>query len=232
MLDSEENQKPTYDQILHKTLLERTGRNFKRNIERAPIPQSPPSLNQEEAINLIFDNILKKQKKQAADENAPQPPFSQSLSSSEVSHFSHTAATQNTAQSIHISQTYSNILDSILGLEDSSHPEQNKESGHSLQNTAAAAKEKFHKTKTDTASAALTSWQSKSHPLISQTFASALDSILELDEVSHTSAQSASEPHISETELLTQTLYHQQLDEILWPSEAKKKSNRTRYTPC
>jgi len=229
MSDSEDK-KSAYDKILHETLLERTGRNFKRNLGQAPVPQAPERLSKEDAANLIFDNILKKRENLPAKQAPAQDsaPLSSELSLDQ--------------RPTEISETYSDILDSILWPED-----QSEDSPPDLQKTVAEKPSKepvapdyqsiLHKTLANRTGKALDSTGKKNQPvnpprsqqpMISQTFAAALDSVLDFEE----ERPAKGKPPLggkgkskAENDLLTQTVYNQQLDEILWPSEAKKKSD-------
>lgn len=224
MPNSEEDKKSAYDKILHETLLERTGRSFRKNLEQAPLPKTPQRLSKEEAVNLIFDNILKKKEMRAAGEIPSSPP---------------PVPPPQAPKEIEMSRTYSDILDSILWPED-----QNEGPAEQLRQTVAehstvqqpeaaapAYQDILNKTlRSRTSPPTSDGKRRQASPLISQTFAAALDSILELDETAVTPGKPIPTPQNSQdSDLLTQTLYNQKLDEILWPSEAKKKSGRVRY---
>src|SRR3990167_1804124 len=70
MTDSEDSQSG-YDKVLRDTLLQRTGRNFQRELDHAPLPTAPKRMNKEEAANLIFDNILKKREQRMVQPEQP-----------------------------------------------------------------------------------------------------------------------------------------------------------------
>jgi hypothetical protein len=221
MTHSEESQS-AYDKILRETLLKRTGRNFERDLDHAPIPQAPKRMDKEEAANLIFDNILKKREQRIAQptpppepELNPLPPQTGPLSLSEDRPSS-------------ISGTYEEILDSILwGGDNTPEPERSDLRSTVVERAETTPKAENHRAiqppkRLPPTPAAPPKKQVISS--ISQTFSSALDAILEdqpdpppIDRAPPRKGKTAS------SDLLTQTVYNQQLDEILWPSEAKKK---------
>jgi len=232
MTDSEDSQSG-YDKVLRDTLLQRTGRNFQREVDHAPLPQAPKRMNKEEAANLIFDNILKKREQRIVQpeqppvseiENTPLPP----------SVHGDAALTISENRPTSISGTYGEILDSILwGEEEESPPPE--PAWPDLRSTVAENAEPappspnyqniLEKTLVNrTAKPPVAPPKKQSISSISQTFSSALDAVLKDDPVPPPEAKTP--PRKGKASLgdgLTQTVYNQQLDEILWPSEAKKK---------
>jgi len=66
------SQPPSYEQIMKNTLRMRTGKDFESNLQAAPPPPKLQKLSEEEAVNLIFDNIINKQQARAAQREQAQ----------------------------------------------------------------------------------------------------------------------------------------------------------------
>lgn len=228
MTDSEDPQSG-YDKVLRDTLLQRTGRNFQREVGHAPLPQAPKRMDKEEAANLILDNILKKREQRMAQ---PAPPPEEPTPLPASVH-GDAALTISENRPSNISGTYGEILDSILwGEENEAPPEP---AWPDLRSTVAENAEPappspnyqqiLEKTLVSrTAKAPVTPPKKQSISSISQTFSSALDAVLNDDPLPP--PESKAPPRKGKGaagDALTQTVYNQQLDEILWPSEAKKK---------
>lgn len=207
MTDSDEK-KTAYDKILHETLMQRTGRNFKKNLDQAPAPQVGERLKGEDAAHLIFDNILKKreERKQRMLQTEEQPAGPAS-------------SPESTGHS-----GYAEILDSILWPEETPAAQ-----AQNLQHTvierpvsppvppAARAQAAGVPASRPAVPPAV-----EPNPVLSQTFASTLDSILEFSAAPPPAPPRPLTRSAKELERMTQTQYNQQLDEILWPSEVKK----------
>ncbi|MBT9544417.1 MAG: hypothetical protein IV090_03430 [Candidatus Sericytochromatia bacterium] len=231
MTDSEDSQSG-YDKVLRDTLLQRTGRNFQRELDHAPLPTAPKRMNKEEAANLIFDNILKKREQRMVQ--SEQPPVSEPDSTPlPASVHGDAALTISENRPTSISGTYGEILDSILwGEEENAPPEP---TWSDLRSTVAENAESappspnyqniLEKTLVNrTAKPPVAAPKKQSISSISQTFSSALDAVLKDDPLPPPEAKiPPRKGKASPSDGLTQTVYNQQLDEILWPSEAKKK---------
>lgn len=230
MTDSEDSQSG-YDKVLRDTLLQRTGRDFQREVDHAPLPQAPKRMNKEEAANLIFDNILKKREQRIVQPE--QPPASEpDHSPLPASVHGDVALTISENRPTSISGTYGEILDSILwGEEEAAPPEP---TWPDLRSTVAENAEVappspnyqniLEKTLVNrTAKPVVAAPKRQSISSISQTFSSALDAVLKEEPLPPDAKAPPRKGKPSPADGLTQTVYNQQLDEILWPSEAKKK---------
>lgn len=202
------DRKPSsYEDMLKKTLLNRTGKGFKRNMGEAKLPDKPQKMSKEEAAEMIFDNILKKRETQAQAPQQPaqpapspaEPVKSTNLGYDEISEDdfleddflwsdSPSAALETTQVSKSPSQSYQDALQRTL-VSRTGAPSQAK--------TLAEPKESLN--------------QDLSYEDI-------LDDILGFNE------DAADDKNWDTDDMLTKTSYNQSLDSILWPSAAEKKN--------
>lgn len=240
---SDENQSPDnpasderYENILRHTLLKRTGRSFKRNVDQAIVPKQEKEKH-EDVANRIFDNIIKR--KQDRTESS-QVESSQS----------------EPERPSDIGKTYGEILDDLLwtdnGAEDLSQqtiaesnplplerpserrrpaptpdsepdPESLNPYQSILRKTLETRSQSFARRKGALRVDATDSDHNMPAPPgldeigdqpLSHHYSAALDEILGLDD--------ENSPAFRQEASLSRTLYHQKLDELLWPSEDER----------
>ncbi len=203
-----DNRDKKYEDILRNTLMKRTGKAFQRNMGQAPDPtQQQPTESHEDLANRIFDNILQKQKqmrdtpKVQATPAEPTPPPSS------------TERTERVEPSL--SETYGNILDDILWPDGDSGPQ---DAGHQIQDTIAENspyKNLLRRTLERDSGSLLEPTMAQTGDALSRQYADQLDEILNMSPTA--------EAFQDEDTSLTSTLYHQRLDDILWPKDERGK---------
>ncbi len=256
---SDEHQSPDnpakderYENILRNTLLKRTGRSFKRNVDQAIVPQQEKEKH-EDVANRIFDNIIKRKQDR-----------SEAVQSAQASKTPESEAKRPSE----ISKTYGEILDDLLWTEGGEElnqqtiaennplerprekplekpferrrpmpelddePEVANPYQSILRKTLETRSQSFarrrnsglrveatdsdHSLSDSPALPGLPSGPSLDEidaPPLSHHYSAALDEILGFDEDS---------PAFKQEVNLSRTLYHQKLDEILWPSEDER----------
>lgn len=219
--------------------MKRTGKSFRRNLEQAPDPtqnQAPPE-SHEDLANRIFDNILQKQRAMRdnpqvhntpvteASQNQASAPPPQPLSSPASGARDTNAIPNKSVTSIN--QRYSDILDDILwpdGDPTESAPSplpqdtlaENSPYKNLLRRTLERKSEKLpgvHQPSPFNPQEGLKPDE------LSQQYADQLDEILNLNSDTEHSFMAG----LAEDTSLTQTLYHQRLDNILWPKDERGK---------
>jgi hypothetical protein len=240
-----DNQPPEkkYEDILRQTLLKRTGKSFRRNLEQAPDPtqnQAPPE-SHEDLANRIFDNILQKQRAMRDNPQINNTPVTQSSKNADLqrSQSQQKPTPESRLQDLKsqplppkgvtsINQRYSDILDDILWPDGdpldsnaSSLPQdtlaENSPYKNLLRRTLERKSESLGNVNRSTPFEIQEPGLSTDE--LSQQYADQLDEILNLNSHPETSFVAG----LAEDTSLTQTLYHQRLDNILWPKDERGK---------
>lgn len=242
-----------YEDILRQTLLKRTGKSFRRNLDQAPDPtqnQAPPE-SHEDLANRIFDNILQKQRAMRDNPQVNNTPVTESSKAHDAQSGAQPQDTPSAEQrrqepypSSHaqdpmsqplppkgvtsINQRYSDILDDILWPDgDTSDNNQtplpqdtlaeNSPYKNLLRRTLERKSENLGSVNRSTPFEIQEPGLSADE--LSQQYADQLDEILNLN----TSPERSFISDLAEDTSLTQTLYHQRLDNILWPKDERGK---------
>ncbi|MGV3524501.1 MAG: hypothetical protein ACO1RX_09760 [Candidatus Sericytochromatia bacterium] len=194
-----------YENILRNTLMQRTGKNFQRNLDAAPVPQQEKE-DHDQVANRIFDNILKRRQLPLESSAAPAP--------AEL-------------QAPDMNKAYSDVLDDLLwpseplGVGGDAIPPQQTLAENNplapanpyqdiLRRTLSQRSDSFKRARGNLRVEA--SEPADSTASLADPYSAALDEVLDFGETAS--------PFDENTEpSLTRTLYHQKLDEILWPSQ-------------
>lgn len=203
-----------YEDILRQTLMKRTGKTFRRNLDQAPDPTltQPPSESHEDLANRIFDNILQKQRAMRDNPQVKNEPVE-----------SIPPQSREDQKPASINQTYSDILDDILWPDEgdetqaSPSPQDTIAENSPYKNLLRRTLERKSESLSDLNRTARFEIEGPkmSPDELSQQYAEQLDEILNLKTSNHALS------HLPEDTSLTQTLYHQRLDNILWPKDER-----------
>lgn len=205
-----------YEDILRQTLMKRTGKTFRRNLDQAPDPtqaQRPPE-SHEDLANRIFDNILQKQRAMRENPQVKNEPVEADSSHTPV------APAQPEAS---VNQTYSDILDDILWPEGENDVAQQPRPQDTLAENSpyrnllrrTLERKSEHLPQLNQTTRFEIEGPKMSPDELSQQYAEQLDEILNFNTEDHAVS------HLPEDTSLTQTLYHQRLDNILWPKDER-----------
>ncbi len=194
--------------------MKRTGKTFRRNLDQAPDPTQtqPPAESHEDLANRIFDNILQKQRSMRENPQVKNEPV-------EVDS-SHTPAPPPETS---INQTYSDILDDILWPEGDTEVAQRPRPQDTLAENSpyrnllrrTLERKSEHLPQLNQTTRFEIEGPKMSPDELSQQYAEQLDEILNLHNENPMLSQ------LPEDTSLTQTLYHQRLDNILWPKDER-----------
>lgn len=203
------DRKPSsYEDMLKKTLLNRTGKGFKRNMGEAKLPDKPQKMSKEEAAEMIFDNILKKRETQT---HAPQQPAQNTPSPSEP--------TLNTNLGYDEISEEDFLGDDFLW---SDGPSADLETTQVSKSPAQSYQDALQRTLVNRTGAPSTQAKTLVEPKKSLdqdlSYEDILDDILGFNE------DTPEDNNWDSDDLLTKTSYNQSLDSILWPSAAEKKN--------
>ena len=197
-----------YENILRNTLMKRTGKAFQRNIGSAPVPLQNNELNHDDVANQIFDNIL-----QRDHENK--------------------LATGSAREALQIEKerAYGDVLDDILFGDELSSEATSREQvtlseANAIPENLNPYNNVLKKTLNKNLKALVAALESQQAEIteVNPDYSAALDEILGLDEhgLEYSTETSSS---------LSRTMYHQHLDDILWPSQFDSKEEKVIHPP-
>lgn len=208
-----------YENILKNTLLKRTGRNFKRNVEAAFVPQQDKEAH-EDVANRIFDNIIKrKEERLSAQADAIPEPEPEDPAKAYADILDDILFAGNSQQD-YSQQTYaeSNPLAipkiQPIEVEPEAEPAPYQSILHRTLNQRKQGISRNGKARIESVGETLPPLPELPAAPLSHHYSDALDEILGFN------SDAPSYP-MGEDPSLSQTVYNQKLDDLLWPSQQK-----------